>query len=311
LAVALAVGGVLATAPARAGYLMDFSGNTAPQSLTFSPPLMNFVGVNSTINFAVLDLSGNNATDPWETGYTMNGGIAKAFMPGSGSKMKTLDTTAQYLYLYQVSNTQPASIKNQLITSVTLQLRKVDAVNITSLGYFTGLGLSDASGPASATNSFGKATVPGNPAIANVGVTMPSVVAISGITPSSVALIPGTGNVVNFTASWPKNGGTLASQDTSLLFGFTSSEGPMMLKDVVASPAVAGVVAGTAPGPFNPFAGVPEPPSLTLTLIGVALVSVFRVGRRVRCRGVGWLACSRFREHGVPQRSCRPRTLRG
>jgi hypothetical protein len=272
LAVALAVGTIVLASPARAGFLMDFSGNTAPQALK-----TNGMGTYSTVNFAVLDLSGQDATDPWGTGYTANGGFTATFMPGDGSK--ALDTKAAYLYLFQVTNNQPANIKS-LITNVSQEVRTVDAGNITSWGYFAGLGLADKFGEVTPTNFFGNTRTPGNPAKANVGVSMPSVVSISGgIKPDSVALVNGM-SAFAFTAKWPNTGLTLASQDRSLLFGFTSSEAPAFRQDLVISvPPFDGVVKGTGVTPFNPFA-VPEPSSLTSALMGVVMVSVFCVGRR-------------------------------
>ena len=65
-----------------------FSGNTSPQDLNGRG-----VGVNSTVNFAVLDRSGNDPTDPWGTGYK---GFTDTFVSGSAKK-QILDTKAKYL----------------------------------------------------------------------------------------------------------------------------------------------------------------------------------------------------------------------
>jgi hypothetical protein len=272
LAVALAVGVILVTSPARAGFIQMFSGNTSPQDLNGRG-----VGVNSTVNFAVLDRSGNDPTDPWGTGYK---GFTDTFVSGSAKK-QMLDTKAKYLYLYQVTNNQPAGSKD-LITRVNQDLRRADVASISSWGYFKDLGLADSSGPVDATNFFGNLKIPGNPAEASTGASNPSVVAINGgITPESFTV-----GVITFTARWPNEKKTgLAGQDRSVLFGFTSSVEPFPLDDTVASPSITELARGKGVAPVsNPLIGMPEPPSLTLVLTGVALVSVFRVGRRVRCR---------------------------
>jgi hypothetical protein len=274
LAVALAVGGILVTSPARAGFIQTFSGNTSPQDLNGRG-----VGVNSTVNFAVLDRSGNDPTDPWGTGYK---GFTDTFVSGSAKK-QILDTKAKYLYLYQVTNNQPASSKD-LITFVRQELKEADVGSISSWGYFKDLGLADSLGPVSATNFFGNLKIPGNPAQASTGVgnpvSNPSVVAINGgVTPDSVTVAG-----ISFTARWPNEKKTgLAGQDRSVLFGYTSSVEPFSRLDTVNSPSTFAKGTGVAPN-SNPLIGTPEPPSLILMLTGVALASVFRVGHRVRCR---------------------------
>ena len=125
---------------AKAGFIQAFSGNTAPT---------DGVRVMSTLNFAVLDTTGGAGTDTWGTGYA---NFDTAFMPGTGSP-KAVDTTAEYLYLYQVTNDWPAGNANY-ISFTTIPLA-VPLNDITSWGFFAGLGLSDAFGPVTSANFFG------------------------------------------------------------------------------------------------------------------------------------------------------------
>jgi hypothetical protein len=258
--------------------MQDFSGNTTPQDLD-----KKGMGVNSTVNFAILDLSGNDPTDPWGTGLQ---NFTKSFKKGDGSG--ALDTTAPYLYLYQVTNNQPKGSTDVIKTVVQSLGKTVVAADMTSWGYFDGLGLADAFGEVYVNNVFGNTRSPGNPAKANVGVNNPSVVKImDGVTPSKVTPQFQVGNS-SFNVRWA-NG--IKAQERSVLFGFTSNEPPAFFSDGVLSDPLSPSFTnanGTGVGfNGNPFKGVPEPPSLTMMLSGVAMVSVFLVGRRARRRVAG------------------------
>jgi hypothetical protein len=62
----------------------------------------------STLNFAVLNTTGGAGKDTWNTGYANSD---STFKPNTGSPM-AVDTTASYLYLYQVTNDWPAGNAN-------------------------------------------------------------------------------------------------------------------------------------------------------------------------------------------------------
>jgi hypothetical protein len=246
--------------PARAGFLLKFSGNTAPSN----------GDATGTINFAVLNRDGGTAKDPWMTGSDSITS-AMAFQKGTGSP--ALDTDAQLLYLFQVTNDVPADSKFFMREVFQTLLTPVN--EISSWGYWTGLGLSDASGEVTSANFFGTLRALGNPASASVGVNKPKVVGLTRATyqdPSNVKISDAL-KAMDVTLRGLPGGGRTS------IFGFTTNVGPDFAGDRIESAKVGGQrvkAAGRAASPSI----APEPPGLLLLLIGGAVLGGARACSR-------------------------------
>jgi hypothetical protein len=132
----------LVPAPAQAEGLRKFTGYTRPGNPTgreggpearpvaLDPTSPN-TPMGATVYFRVFELSDDSA-DPWGTGIP---NIEREFVPGQASRGRgsdKLDTTARYLYLYQVINDsgRPAQLKSTAIRLL------VPTHLITSWGHF-------------------------------------------------------------------------------------------------------------------------------------------------------------------------------
>jgi hypothetical protein len=213
---------LLATASAgRAEFLTNSSGNTQTA---------NGSGLDGTFNFAVLDQKtggekGNEwgavvnpaATDP---AHRYDPVFDKRFIQGSGSS--ALDTTARYLYLFQIVNNGTGT---DAITSVSLS---VDPSQITSFGYFGtpghgGVGGNDNMGAVNFNNDLGQDGSHFN-GQASVGASRPAIVALNdstSVAPQDVTVSVTNGQLV---VTFPTSG--LAQGDRSILVGFTSNDSP-------------------------------------------------------------------------------------
>jgi hypothetical protein len=256
---AIAVCICLATLPLRAegGFIQAFSGNTAPT---------DGVRVMSTLNFAVLDGS-------WDTDY--NGALVKNFEAGGKSPI-ALDTSAEYLYLYQITNDWPNGNPNEI--AHTILPLDVPTHDITSWGEFTGLGFSDFAGPVTSSNFFGNVRVRGNPAAASTGVTNPSIVALNAgtyVTPGSISVFYSDfRKKAVFTANWV--GTPIEAQQRSELFGFTTDYSPSMIEMIMDGEApnqLRSIAKGMAPTPD--FNATPEPAAATLLGSGMVISWLF------------------------------------
>ncbi len=274
---------------AKAGYLRGASGNTAPTANNLM----------STLDFAVLTNEGGKL-DTWRASDVANFNFDGTFTAGSplpGQKAApALDTSAGFLYLYEVNN-DFAKGNGNTITRVSVPL-PVPIADITSWGYFSALGLADFAGPVTSANFFGSTRVRGNPAVASLGVTDPNVVALAAdyVTPTDV-FVAKRGKDATFTATF-RGKSLLAAQGRSVIFGFTSPDAPLGLllgngKEFVQA-GISGVGADRTPGgargsvpalapPPNP-GGLPEPASAVLLASGMLLtVLLHRTSRGGHC----------------------------
>jgi hypothetical protein len=111
--------------------------------------------LSGTVYYMVFERDGANPGDPWGTGMDKFTGVFRAGIDFNGSSSPQLDTTAKYLYLYQVINDRQTTPP---IESVSVKLL-VNAQEITSWGYFQGAGFATLADrgdvrPLSATNKI-------------------------------------------------------------------------------------------------------------------------------------------------------------
>ena len=228
----------LRTACLEAGYIQAFSGNTKA-STTGSATMIG--------DFAVLDrLTGASTTgDVFGTGFSGFDTVA------------SIDTTARYLYLYQIVPNVGG------FTSFALGDQNVRFAGVTSTAEWD-LQLADNAGPATSSNAFGfdGATFM-QEAPANTGVTDPQVV-----TPTSSLL---SGTISTSPTTFQVSFSGFAGNQVSDLFGFTTNAPPAFLTPVPATPTYA---SGTFVAP------VPEPSSGCLLFVGIVLVAALIAGRK-------------------------------
>jgi hypothetical protein len=183
---------------ARAGFLLEFSGNTRTENLLGN--------LRDTINFAVLDrFSGpSNPGDVLGTGLADFDNLAQL---GQGSR--PFDTTARYLYLYQDVNS-PTSTVTATITAYTAGDTRFSFVS--SFAQWNLL-FQDDRGVISTTNDFGADGAPFMPfAPANTGVTDPGVADGSGanLVPLSLTLSP-TAFMGTYLGGLPRVGSAIST----------------------------------------------------------------------------------------------------
>jgi hypothetical protein len=92
--------------------------------------------LSGAIYYMVYERDGRSADDPWGTGGPQFASRFRAGVDFNGGASPSLDTQAKYLYLYQVVNQQRT---DPVIESASIKLL-VDLSDITSWGYFQGLG---------------------------------------------------------------------------------------------------------------------------------------------------------------------------
>lgn len=231
---------LLCSGTAQAGFLTAFSGNTQPQdSGGTSPPTLK---VGGTINFTVLDRTGGSAGDTFGTGLA---GFDTTFVAAAGSG--AFDTTAKYLYLFQVVNNGlnkanfPVSTSS-LGTNVSLT---------TSLGSFTGTSFT--------TTVLGAPAGFADQSPASTGAA-PAITLASGLVAPTLITIP------FIQALYTPNG--LAADVKSTIWGFTSNQAPTF-----GNGALLGA-GSSANGQL--VAPVPEPASAVLAALGLPLGLLLR-----------------------------------
>jgi hypothetical protein len=129
----------LADPPGRADVLKRFTGYTRPGTNKATTLAAGAVrtekgGLGSTVYYMVLDRAEGTEGDTWGSGIKS---FDSFFVPGRDCADKKLDTSARYLYLYQVVNDRPpdGGQPSGPVQSATVRLL-VDPGRLNSWGYF-------------------------------------------------------------------------------------------------------------------------------------------------------------------------------
>lgn len=240
----VALGAVLATAPAQAAFIAADSGNTQPYHTVPGP------GVGGTVNFAVFDNTGGTSGDTFGTGIS---NFNSLFTAASGSA--AFDTTAKFLYLYQTVNNGPSAGSFPISTNTVF----VTPSLLSSYGTFTGTKFS--------TTVLGTPAGFGDPSTGSVP-TSPVVLVSGQAGLSAPSLTLGSSSLRALYSP------ELVSGAMSILWGYTSNSAPVF--------AATGLIdGGTTADGRAPAAAVtvPEPSAVVLSLIGVPFALLLR--RRV------------------------------
>jgi len=242
----------LVSQTAYAGYLNSFSGNSSFGSTT------NAVGLYA--GFAVLDrLTGASSRgDAFGTGKTA---FDTAALKGAGSA--AFDTSARYLYLYQMISSPNSAAAFGGGDFGDGQPRFTSVTSYAQWNLF----LSDDGGKFTVANAFGIDGIPFvNLAPANLGVVSPNVIAADSPI-QKVAILSRTNTA--FQMQFPS---VLSPGQTTQLVGFTSNMPP----EIIGS--------NQTPGPFVALGHVPAPvpePS-TVLLFSTGGLALFAATRRRR-----------------------------
>jgi len=217
---------------------------------------------DSTVSFAVWkNESGNWLNDSFFSGA----GTATALAPFSSS----VDTTANYVYLYQVNNTDPLAPPEQELENFNISFGPVGtAVPFTSGGYFDGTvfsGLSSALVPLDVPNNHTPSL------LTSVG----NLVAGVGVNPDGLSQHVITSNAVQNSAlpaegmlySWNVGNEIQPGAASSVVF-LTSNKAPVYQWAETESPGGSGT-AGDVPS-------VPVPATLPLLALGLIGIRRFR-----------------------------------
>lgn len=235
LLLAAAVAMLAAPSASQAGLIL--AGNTQAGNLAAGST------VRGTVNFAVFDKTGGSAGDTWGTG---SAGFDAAFAALLGTGLPLgLDTTAPYLYLYQLTNESNVSG----IGRFTIQSTTAGVASITSLGTWIDKGFADAGGNINGTvpiatvgNALGPANVVGDYVLGD-GVTLLGGAGPLAITTQAGSIFsggvggPGTPLRIPFSADLDGISGVIGFQINSLagttklaigqtttIVGFTSTQ---------------------------------------------------------------------------------------
>lgn len=249
----LALPVVLAASAAQGAFIGAFSGNTFPQDTPTT--------LDAHVNFAVLDTTGGVAGDTWGTGFA---GFDALFVAGVLSPV--LDTTAQYLYLFQTVNDgdHPEAISQNTVSVPNA------AATSTSFGHFSAGFTPGSNGPSAPPGDPSQPLTSQFPTIVNgAGLQVPDFV---------------TRQANSIGASFILT--NLAGGAASTLWGYTSNYAPTLgtsLNPLFASTSIqdGGTnAAGKVPIP-DVSAAVPEPVTLVIwSALGLGGMGLAMVRRR-------------------------------
>lgn len=242
--------------------------------------------IRGTVNFAVFDKTGGAPGDTWGTGDPTFDASFAALL-GTGLPLG-LDTTAPFLYLYQLSNESNVSGIGRL----TFQATTAGVASITSLGAFIGRGFNDAGGDINGTvpgatvgNAVGPVNVVGDYVIGDgvtpLGGSGPLTITTQPFTFVGTAGGPGSDLRVPFSADLDAISGVIGIQlnslagtpklavgQTTTIVGFTSTLPPSFDETNVIDGSTA---RGTAPVPAPEAANIVSLISAGLVGLGFVL----------------------------------------
>jgi hypothetical protein len=281
LTAACAVALATSASASRADFVSSDTGNTETRNASGT--------VDGTYNFAVLDrTTGGIAGD--EFGAVVNPRATSPsqrfdpyfdsrFVAGTGSG--ALDTSARYLYLFQIVNNGTGTDALRV-----LETSLGSTSDITSWGYFgapgKAVGAGDDLGPVSLTNDLGNNApdfeVNG---MTTTGVSRPHVTSDgSYVVPVHMTLTPNGTLVTAFDTGSPATN-ELAAGHESVLIGFTSNVAPHLSATGSAFRFGNGAGGWAYGGGALPMP-MPEPSAIALVGIGLACVALLYWRRRNR-----------------------------
>jgi len=240
----------------EAALITGSSGYTAPGDTNGVPQL------NATVNFAVFDQIGGSLVDTWNAGV-LDANL-NVFL---GDSSPALDTSAgTFLYVYQFVD-YIGDIRSATINFSTAKN------NVTSWGWFSGIGLYDGSN-VSSSNPFGtpdSVSFSAN-APAMLGVPSGVLAANTGLKdPFPGAVVRNAGSI-SVTWSFSQIAAIQPNEASSLIF-FTSKDPPNPNSVTVQDGA-------SAQGTIISPGAVPEPTSFVVWSVGLALVAGVNAVRR-------------------------------
>jgi hypothetical protein len=262
-----------------AAIISNGSGNTNPGDLE----------IDGTINFAVYNRGLGSGTDTFGTGLSTFDTYFDQDLSGPGATSGGFDVNANYLYLFQVVN--DGSVNHAIVEAV------IDTYgSVTSWGVFEGLGFGDAQGKVGDTvtvgsntfvnrlgndsSAFGDPDTYSNNAIA-------SIVMISDGKPgvnTRRTVYPGGSSPGKFRMVFNDLDDGLIGGARTYLIGFTSNERPAFVTAAILGSSADGKAAGPSTGTAGAPPVLPEPASMAIWSLGLAMVGGVGAWRRRRLK---------------------------
>ncbi len=237
----------LAVVPAwaRADFIVGWAGNTHPVHPT---------GTAGFVDAAVFDRANGVSGDSFNLGAAGIDTVLSAH---------GFNISSQFLYLYQTVNTG-----NVGISLNTVRWNPAFDTTLATLSALAGFGFHDAGGNMSTSNTLGTPAPGGDISIFNGDGSAVTVTAQSGLQTPTVAKGPTSLKADYGTAELPISG-------VGSVWGYTSDLGPIM--------GLTGIIDnGSSADGFAPMAGVPEPASALLAVLGVSAFGLLARFRRRR-----------------------------